>query len=142
MIEFEITNQANEEVAKIIYNGFDKYAKQNEIHCNYKKFNFIAKDKNKIVGILAGHSYYDEVHIENLIVLKEYRHQNIGSMLLKKVEEHYKNENIDNFNLTTYEFQAPKFYEKMGYTLEFVRKNSRNPKLNKYYYSKKIVPEN
>ena len=63
-------------------------------------------------------------------------------MLLKKVEEHYKNENIDNFNLTTYEFQAPKFYEKMGYTLEFVRKNSRNPKLNKYYYSKKIVPEN
>ena len=37
MIEFEITNQANEEVAKIIYNGFDKYAKQNEIHCNYKK---------------------------------------------------------------------------------------------------------
>ena len=31
---------------------------------------------------------------------------------------------------------APGFYEKMGYKLEFIRKNSKNPKLNKYFYVK------
>ena len=55
---------------------------------------------------------------------------------MKKVEELFKNEDFDNYNLTTYEFQAPKFYEKMGYKLEYIRKNNKNPKLNKYFYSK------
>ena len=36
----------------------------------------------------------------------------------------------------TYEFQAPKFYEKIGYKLEYIRKNNKNSKLNKYFYSK------
>ena len=41
---------------------------------------------------------------------------------MKKVEELFQNEDFDNYNLTTYEFQAPKFYEKMGYKLEYIKK--------------------
>ena len=55
---------------------------------------------------------------------------------MNKVEELFQNEDFDNYNLTTYEFQAPKFYEKMGYKLEYIRKNNKNSKLNKYFYSK------
>ena len=96
----------------------------------------IAKDNNKIVGIINGHYYYDEVHIGDFIVLEEYRNQHIGTLLMKKVEELFQNEDFDNYNLTTYEFQAPKFYEKIGYKLEYIRKNNKNSKLNKYFYSK------
>nr|MBB1521706.1 GNAT family N-acetyltransferase [Clostridiales bacterium] len=70
------------------------------------------------------------------MVLEEYRNQNIGTLLIRKVEELFQNEDFDNYNLTTYEFQAPKFYEKMGYKLEYIRKNNKNSKLNKYFYSK------
>ena len=75
----------------------------------------IAKDNNKIVGIINGHYYYDEVHIGDFIVLEEYRNQHIGTLLIRKVEELFKNKDFDNYNLTTYEFQAPKFYEKFGF---------------------------
>ena len=54
---------------------------------------------------------------------------------MKKVEELFKNKDFDNYNLTTYEFQAPKFYEKMGYKLEYIRKNNKNSKLNKYIFN-------
>ncbi len=39
-------------------------------------------------------------------------------------------------NTCTNEFQAPCFYEKCGFELEFIRKNEDNPRLNKYYFIK------
>ena len=104
--------------------------------CNYLSFNFIAKDEEKVVGIINGHSYYDEVHISDLIVLKEYRNKHIGTQLVKKVEEYYKDKGFENINLTTYGFQAPKFYEKCGFKVEFIRENKENSKLNKYFLIK------
>ena len=136
MLQIEYLEKSNEEIYIIIDDEFNKYAEKNGLECNYKNFNFIAKDNNKIVGIINGHYYYDEVHIGDFIVLEEYRHQHIGTLLMKKVEELFQNEDFDNYNLTTYEFQAPKFYEKMGYKLEYIRKNNKNSKLNKYFYSK------
>ena len=53
-----------------------------------------------------------------------------------KVEDYYKDSGFNNMNTMTNEFQAPQFYEKCGFELEFVRKNKDNPKLNKYYYVK------
>lgn len=64
-----------------------------------------------LIGVITGHSYYNEIHIEDLIVLEKYRNKKNGSMLFKAVEEHFKNKNFRNINLTTYEFQAPRFYE-------------------------------
>ena len=39
--------------------------------------------------------------------------------------------------LTTFGFQAPEFYKKLGYELEFVRED-KDPKLSKYFYIKRI----
>ena len=50
---------------------FNKFALKNGVTCNYTPFNFIAKDDEKIVGIITGHSYYNEVHIGDLIELEE-----------------------------------------------------------------------
>ena len=43
---------------------------------------------------------------------------------------------LKNINLTTYDFQAPDFYKKCGYEVEFVRKNKEEPKLTKYFLVK------
>ena len=61
MLNIEYKENLNEE--------FNKFAIKNDIICNYNSFTFVAKDEDQIVGIITGHSYYNEVHISDLIVL-------------------------------------------------------------------------
>lgn len=136
MIKIELENSENEELYKIIDDEFNKYAIKNDVICNYNPFTFVAKEDDKTIGIITGHSYYKEIHIGDLIVLEEYRNKKIGSMLVRIVEDYFKDKDFKNINLTTYGFQAPKFYEKCGFKIEFVREDKENPKLSKYFLVK------
>jgi ribosomal protein S18 acetylase RimI-like enzyme len=39
--------------------------------------------------------------------------------------------------VTTYEFQAPLFYQKLGFRVEYIRED-KEPKLNKYFLVKEM----
>lgn len=136
MITIEYKENLDEEFYKIIDMEFNKFATKNEVICNYVPFFFVAKEDNKFVGIITGNSYYKEVHISDLIILEQYRNKYIGSKLMETVENYYKNKGFENINLTTYGFQAPEFYKKCGFNIEFIRENKENPKLNKYFLVK------
>ena len=138
MLNIEYKKNLDEEFYNIIDNEFNKFATKNGIICNYTPFNFVAKEDDEIVGLITGHSYYKEVHISDLIVFEQYRNKYIGTKLIETVEEYYKNKGFENINLTTYKFQAPEFYKKCGFKVEFVRENKENPKLNKYFFVKYI----
>ena len=139
MIEIEYKENLDEKFYDIIDTEFNKFAEKNGVSCNYQPFNFIAKDQDKVIGIITGHSYYKEVHIGDLIVLEEYRNKQIGTKLVQAVENYYKDKDFENINLTTYSFQAPEFYKKCGFEIEFVRENKENPKLNKYFLKKSLI---
>lgn len=136
MISIEYKENLNEELGKLINVEFSKYADKNDVTCNYIPFNFIAKENNEVVGILTGNSYYKEVHISDLIVVEQYRNKNIGSRLIMKVQDYYEGKGFENMNLSTYNFQAPEFYKKLGFHIEFIRENKENPKLTKYFLVK------
>lgn len=136
MLNIEYKENLEEEFYKIIDDEFNKFAVKNEVVCNYKPFSFIAKEDEKFVGIITGNSYYKEVHISDLIILDEYRNNHIGSKLVQTVEDYFKEKGFENINLTTYGFQAPEFYKKCGFVVEFIRKNKENSKLDKYYLVK------
>lgn len=136
MIQIEYKENLNEEIYKMVDSEFNNFAAKNEVVCNYKSFAFVAKEDNKIVGIITGNSYYKEVHVSDSIVLEQYRNKHIGSKLMKTVENYYENKGFENINLTTYGFQAPEFYKKCGFEIEFIRKNKQNPKFNKYFLVK------
>ena len=138
MINIEYKEKLDKEHYEFIDKEFNKYAIENSVICNYVPFSFVAKDKEKIIGIITGHSYYKEVKISDLIVLEEYRKKHIGKKLVEEVEKLFKDKEFDNINLTTYEFQAPEFYKKCGYKIEFIRKNEKNPKLTKYFLVKNL----
>ena len=70
------------------------------------------------------------------MVHRNHRQKGYGKKLLRFLEDKFENEGYNNINLSTSEFQAPTFYEKCGYKLEFVRKNKINPKLTKYFFVK------
>lgn len=125
-----------DEIDKIADELLSEYDIENGIEYNFKRFAFVAKESNQTVGYLTGFSYYSEVTVNNLVVLKNYRGKGIGAALLKQVEQHFNGKGFNNINLVTNEFQAPKFYEKCGFKLEFVRKNKENPKLTKYFFVK------
>ena len=106
------------------------------VECNYVPYTFIAKENDEILGFITGHSYYKEVYIADLIVFEEHRNKHIGSKLMQAVEEHFKDKGFENMNLSTYKFQAPEFYKKCGFKVDFIRENKENEKLNKYFLVK------
>ena len=140
MILFKIKckSNLNKDESQIITDEFEKYANINNLKTNYDQFNFVAYENEQIVGILEGFTLYDEIHVNNLIVKAQHRKKGIGTKLLNFVSEYFENKKFECISLCTYEFQAPKFYEKCGFKLEFTRKNKENPKLTKYFYTKHL----
>ena len=128
--------ESNEVIENFIEEEHQKYEAKNGIECNYTPFCFVAKENNEVIGAIAGATFFSEVYIDELVVKENQRGKDIGTKLINAVEEHYKNSGFNNMNTCTNEFQAPGFYEKCGFELEFVRKNKDNPKLNKYFYVK------
>lgn len=138
MLSIKIEEACNENIGEIIDSEFSEHAEKNGLSCDYRPFVFVAKDGEKTVGIIRGHSYYSEVHISDLIVSEQYRKKQIGKRLVETVESHFKCKGFNNINLSTYKFQAPEFYKKLGYKLEFVREDKDNEKLTKYFFIKQI----
>lgn len=127
----------DERIGEFINVEFSNYATDCEVKLNFEEFCFVAEEDGKIAGVIVGRAYYNEVHIGDLIVGKDYRKDGVGSKLVAAVENAYKGKEYDKIALTTFGFQAPEFYKKLGYELEFIRKDS-DPKLSKYFYLKRI----
>ena len=137
MLEIHYTDNF-EHVDKIADELLTEYDTEKGVEYNFKHFAFVASIKNLDVGYLTGYTYYSEVTINNVVVVKKYRNMGIGSSLIKQVVKYYKNKKINNINLVTNEFQAPGFYKKCGFDLEFIRENKENPKFTKYFFIKYI----
>ena len=135
-MNIEFKPKIDDEIADIIEEELDKYDAKNNISCNYKPFGFVAYENDVFIGAVTGYTCFAEVYIDDLVVKEEHRGKEIGTKLIKEVENYYKDKNFNNMNLVTNGFQAPKFYEKCGFQLEFVRENKDNPKLNKYFFVK------
>lgn len=128
--------ELSEQLEELMEEEFTKEEKKYNVCCNYTPYSFVASENGDVLGIITGYTSYEEVYIDDLIVIDKYRGNDIGTKLVKKVENYFKGKGFNNINLCTNGFQAPKFYEKCGYQLEFVRRNKNNPKLDKYFYVK------
>lgn len=91
------------------------------------------------LGQLPVQPFFAEIYIDELVVKEAHRGKGIGTGLVNTVLEYYKDCGFNNINCCTNEFQAPQFYEKCGFELEFVRNNKTNPKLSKYFYIKHLA---
>ena len=123
---------------EFINHAFTDYAVKKDVILKFEEYCYIAQnDAGKIIGAITGRAYYNEVHIGDLIVDEAYRGADIGTKLVRAVEDAYSNKGYEKITLTTFGFQAPGFYEKLGYSLEFVRED-KDPKLSKYFYCKNL----
>jgi ribosomal protein S18 acetylase RimI-like enzyme len=130
--------QSDRKVDNFISDIFSEQKRDNAISINYAKYCFAAYENDEIIGVVAFHTNLNEIHIHELVVHPEHRNKNVGTNLLAEVENRFSNKGFEIITLTTYDFQAPDFYRKNGFTLEFIRENKNNPKLSKYFFKKDL----
>jgi len=116
----------------ILLNRVEKFNRDNNIHpMEEKNIMFVALDNDKFVGGVHGSITEDSMYIGWLVVDEECKGNGIGKNLMCKIEEKAKELNVYSINLGTLEFQAEKFYEKLGYKIVFIKEN--DPKGYKSY---------
>jgi ribosomal protein S18 acetylase RimI-like enzyme len=130
-------DEVDDRLGEFINKEFSAYGEQNGVVLNYDEFCIAAEEDSKILGVITGRAYYNEVHIGDLIVASSVRKGGIGSKLVRAVEDNYRGNGYDKITLTTFGFQAPEFYKKLGYEIEFVRED-KEPKLSKYFLAKQL----
>ena len=138
MIQVKRIDEINDRIGEFINREFSVFGQESGVELNYEEFCFIAEDEaGHLLGVITGRAYYNEVHIGDLIIGKNHRKSGIGRSLVEEVEKTYRGKGYEKITLTTFGFQAPDFYRKLGYEIEFVRQD-KDPKLSKYFLAKGI----
>lgn len=135
--EIEFTGKLSEDIENKMRKDLVAYESSHGIDVNYKRFSVVLKDKEgNAIGAINAFTAFSEIYIDDIWVDKSFRGQGYGRKLLQALEDHFRGKGFNNINLVTSAFQAPEFYQKCGYTVEFVRKNTKNPKLTKTFLVK------
>ena len=139
MIQVKRVDEINDSIGEFINREFTVFGQESGVELNYDEFCFVAEDDaGQLLGVITGRAYYNEVHIGDLIIGKSHRKSGIGSKLVEEVEKAYRGKGYEKITLTTFGFQAPEFYKKLGYETEFVRRD-KDPKLSKYFLAKALL---
>jgi len=79
--------------------------------------NLCAKSNGEIIGgVLAYAVMWDILYVDTVWVRQDCRGQGVASNLLAEVEKRAAAMGCNTAHLSTYDFQAPEFYKKLGYT--------------------------
>lgn len=133
----EYVENIPDDVETKMRNGFVEYESSHGIDVNYKPFSLILRDeRNEAIGVLNAFTAFAEIYIDDIWVDKAYRGRSYGKKLIQALENQFKGKGFNNINLVTNAFQAPEFYTKCGFEIEFVRKNVKNPQLTKTFFIK------
>lgn len=136
MIEINFMDEIPKDICEMAEQEQIKYENIKGTRCNYTPFSLVARYDGNVAGVISGYTCYAEVYIDDIVVLEDYRNLGIGKSMMKAVEDKFADKGFNNMNLVTSEFQAPEFYKKCGFVLEFVRCNQQNPLLTKYFFVK------
>ena len=136
MIKIEFVDQLSYEIENIMRQDLVHYESSHGVDVNYKPLSLILRKDNEVVGILNAFTAYSEVYIDDMWVHSKHRSKGYGKQLIEELENNFIGKGFNNINLVTSEFQAPEFYMKCGFELEFTRKNLKHPKLTKFFFVK------
>lgn len=136
-VQIEFIDKLSKAVEAKMGKGFEEYESSHGIDVNYKPFSLVLKDDaGEVMGVLNAYTAFAEIYIDDIWVDKSSRGKGYGKQLMAELENHFKGKGYNNMNLVTSAFQAPDFYKKCGFTVEFVRENKKNPKLTKTFFVK------
>lgn len=118
MIKLDVSEgKLNEELNQWFWKGLDSdKEEQNAPLFREEPIQIIAHDdRGRRIAALAGTICWDWLYIDMIWVEKDSRKKNTGSDLMRRVEQEARLRNCAGVYLWTQSFQAPGFYEKLGY---------------------------
>lgn len=105
-----------------------------------EKFALLVRDEqsNEIIGGLYGEIFYRWLFIELLAVPEQERGQRTGSRLMEMAEELAREKGCVGIWLDTFDFQAPGFYQKHGFS-EFGQLDNFPPGNKRFFLQKRLI---
>ncbi|CAD6563015.1 GNAT family N-acetyltransferase [Paraburkholderia sabiae] len=100
---------------------------------------FVRDGNGSIVGGLTAKTCWDYLEIQFLWVDESHRANGLASDLMKTAEREAANRGCKHVFLDTLSFQAPGFYEKLGYS-EFGRLEGFNGRHLRHFLHKSLAP--
>lgn len=82
---------------------------------------FEIRDGDKLIGCVVVQLFWGQLHIKYLLVEEPFRSQGIGRCLMEHAFEFGKKQGCHFAFVETLSFQAPEFYQKLGFKMDFVR---------------------
>jgi ribosomal protein S18 acetylase RimI-like enzyme len=108
-----------------LFQGMQEYALEKigfaGDHLDQPSTSFEAWENDLFIGAVVIKKFWGQVHIKALYIHPAYRAQGIGKILMEQAFDHSRQEGCDFMFVETLSFQALKFYEKMGFQIEFTR---------------------
>lgn len=105
------------EQQKTVTEGFERHSKGTTAPA-YKKdeLNWLAHGEDgELIGVLTAEILWDWIYIDELWVDESCRGEGIGRQLMVQAEEFASSHCLSGIWLWTQSWQAPKFYEQLGY---------------------------
>ena len=136
-MKLELENTKSERTHELA-NLIRAYNRANREPSKSEPLNIYLEDEegNLVAGMVA-ETFGNWLEIEYLYVSEDLRRQGIGSKILKMAERESKERGCKYSFVDTFNFQAPKFYEKHGYKEVFALKNYPYTG-ERYYYTKEL----
>lgn len=82
---------------------------------------FIKDQKQNVLGGISGTTFYGSLYIDSLWIDKTIRHQGWGTKLMLEAESIGRKRGASFVTLNTMDWEALPFYQKLGYSVEFIR---------------------
>lgn len=98
---------------------------------------FIFDADQKVVGGISGVTFYGSLYVDALWVTAKLRGKGWGSKLMEEAHKIGKERGSTFATLNTMDWEALPFYQKLGYSIEFIREGYA--KNSKMYLLKKVL---
>lgn len=115
-ISIHVTEEADEKVQQQILQALVASNQEKTGQNNLKQLAILIQDSNSsVVGGFWGRTAYGWLFTELLFVPRSLRGQGYGTRLMQRAEQEALARGCHSAWLDTFEFQAPAFYERLGY---------------------------
>lgn len=116
----------NKEAFEFVSYGLHQYNNEHGKSLYFKNRGDIPKPGRSYLGcyaiegetILGGACFYidcDWLYVQKMFIREEYRGKNIATQIFLELEKYASGKNLVGIDLSTWDFQAKGFYEKMGF---------------------------
>ena len=96
-------------------------------------------EANNLIGGANGYKWGDAFSLAYLWLEEAWRGQDIGTQVLRSIEAQAAERGCTQLHLTTYDFQAIAFYQKLGYEIAGTLENFPTPYTH-YFLKKNLSP--